>query len=49
MIQHNEHHAQELADLLDTLPSNARKKMMIAIGSFEVANVEPQIVLDCLE
>lgn len=24
MIQHNEHHAQELADLLDALPPNAR-------------------------
>lgn len=49
MIQHNEHHAQELAELLDTLPPNVRKKMMIAIGSFEAANVELQIVLGCLE
>ncbi len=49
MIHHNDHHAEELADLLDDLPEPARKKLMMAIGSFEAANVELQEVLDCLE
>ena len=49
MIHHNEHHAEELADLLDSLPKHAQKKLTIAIGSFEAANVELQEVLDCLE
>lgn len=49
MIHHNGHHAEELADLLDSLPQNAQKKLVIAIGSFEAANVELQAVLDCLE
>ena len=39
---------QELAELMDSLPQEARKKMSIAIGSFEAANVELQAVLDCL-
>ncbi|NCD02356.1 MAG: hypothetical protein EOM00_05095 [Clostridia bacterium] len=46
MIHHNEHHAEELADLLDCLPEKAKKKLLIAIGSFESANVELQGVLD---
>jgi hypothetical protein len=49
MIHHNEHHAEELADLLDSLPKHAQKKLTIAIGSFEAANVELQEVLDCLD
>ena len=48
MIHHNEHHAEELAELMDSLPQEARKKMSIVIGSFEAANVELQAVLDCL-
>ena len=48
MIHHNEHHAEKLAELMDSLPQEARKKMSIAIGSFEAANVELQAVLDCL-
>ena len=48
MIHHNDHHAEELAALLDSLPKKAQKKLMIAIGSFEAANVELQEVLDCL-
>lgn len=48
MIHHNEHHAEELAGLIDSLHQEARKKMSIAIGSFEAANVELQAVLDCL-
>ncbi len=49
MIHHNDHHAQELAALLDSLPTHARKKLLMAIGSFEAANVELQGVLDSLE
>ena len=49
MIHHNEHHAEELAALLDSLPKKAQRKLLIAIGSFEAANVELQEVLDCLE
>ena len=48
MLHHNEHHAEELAGLIDSLPQEARKKMSIAIGSFEAANVELRAVLDCL-
>ena len=49
MLHHNEHHAEELAELLDSLPKNAQKKLTLAIGSFEAANVQLQEVLDCLE
>ena len=49
MIHHNEHHAEELADLLDALPKHAQKKLRLAIGTFESANVELREVLDCLE
>ena len=48
MIRHNEHHAEELAELMDSLPREARRKMSVAIGSFEAPNVELQAVLDCL-
>ena len=48
MIHHNEHHAEDLAELMDSLPQEARKKMSIAIGSFEAANVDLRAVLDCL-
>ncbi len=48
MHHHNDHHIEELADLLDSLPEPARNKLMIAIGSFEAANVELQAVLECL-
>ena len=49
MIHHNDHHAEELAGLLGSLPKNAQKKLTIAIGTFEAANVELQEVLACLE
>lgn len=49
MIRHNEHHAEELAALLDALPKNAQRKLILAIGSFEAANVQLQEVLDCLD
>jgi hypothetical protein len=49
MLHHNEHHAEELAGLLDSLPENAKAKLSLAIGSFEAANVELKEVLDCLE
>ncbi len=48
MIHHNDHHNEELADLLDALPQAAREKLMIALGSFEAANVELRAVLECL-
>ena len=49
MISHNEHHAEELADLAGALPERAEKKLMRAIGTFEAANVELREVLACLE
>ena len=49
MLHHNEHHAEELAALLDALPKNAQRKLILAIGSFEAANVQLQEVLDCLD
>jgi len=49
MIHHNEHHNEELANLLDRLPDKARKKLLRAIGSFEAANVELREVLESLE
>lgn len=48
MLSHNEHHAEELAELMDTLPQEAAKRMSYAIGSFEAANVDLRSVLDCL-
>ena len=48
MIDHNEHHADELADLLDALPPKAQKKLRIAIGTFDAANVELREVLESL-
>lgn len=49
MIDHNEHHAEELADLLDTLPPQAKKQLTRAIGTFEAANVELRQVLEYLD
>lgn len=49
MIDHNDHHNDELADLLDSLPEKARKLMMRAVGSFEAANVELAEVLRALD
>ena len=49
MVHHNEHHAEELASLLDSLPEHAKKKLLSAIGAFEAANVELREVLACLE
>lgn len=49
MIEHNDHHNDELAGLLDSLPEKARKLMMRAIGSFEAANVELSEVLAALD
>ena len=48
MIDHNEHHASELAELVDSLEGEARKRLLEAIGSFEVANVQLREVLDLL-
>ena len=49
MIEHNEHHAEELAELVDSLDGAARKRLLAAIGSFEVANVQLREVLELVE
>lgn len=49
MIDHNEHHAQELAELVDSLEGAARKRLLEAIGSFEVGNVKLREVLELLQ
>ncbi|MBR3560823.1 MAG: hypothetical protein IKN81_04750 [Oscillospiraceae bacterium] len=49
MIDHNEHHAEELAELVDRLEGPARKRLLEAIGSFEVANVQLREVLELVE
>ena len=49
MIDHNEHHAEELAELLDTLSPQAKKQLTRAIGTFEAANVELRQVLEYLD
>ena len=48
MIDHNEHHAAELAELVDSLDGAARKRLLQAIGSFEVANVQLREVLELM-
>ena len=48
MIDHNDHHAEELAELTDSLDGRARKKLLEAIGNFEVANVQLREVLALL-
>ncbi|MDO4812240.1 MAG: hypothetical protein Q3995_01820 [Eubacteriales bacterium] len=49
MIDHNDHHAEELAGLLESVDGAAKKKLTEAIGSFEVANVQLREVLELLE
>ena len=49
MIDHSEHHAEELAELVDSLEDPARKRLLEAIGSFEVANVQLREVLELME
>ncbi|MBQ9647916.1 MAG: cobalt transporter [Oscillospiraceae bacterium] len=49
MIDHNEHHASELAELVDGLEGEARKRLLEAIGSFEVANVQLREVLELVK
>lgn len=48
-VEHNSAHAEELAELLDTLPEQLKRKFLLAIGSFEAANVELENVLLELE
>lgn len=48
MIDHNEHHASELAELADSLDGAPRKRLLQAIGSFEVANVQLREVLELM-
>lgn len=49
MIDRNEHHCEELAELLDGLEGAPRRKLLEAIGSFEAANVQLREVLELLE
>ena len=49
MIEHNEHHTEDLAELVDSLEGAARKRLLEAIGSFEVANVQLREVLELVE
>lgn len=49
MVNHNDHHNDELAGLLDSLPPKSAKLLLRAIGSFEAANVELQEVLRSLD
>ncbi len=49
MIDHNEHHASELSELVDSLDGAARKRLLEAIGSFEVANVQLREVLELVK
>ena len=49
MIDHNEHHAEELAELVDSLEGPARKKLLEAIGSFEAGNVQLREVLELVK
>ena len=48
MLRHNEHHAEELAGMLDAMPENAREKLLLAIGTFEAANVQLKEALEAL-
>ena len=48
MLHHNEHHAEELAGMLDALPEGAREKLSLAIGTFEAANVQLKEALEAL-
>ena len=48
MIEHNEHHAEELAELVDSLDGPARKRLLEAIGSFEAGNVQLREVLELM-
>ena len=49
MIDHNEHHASELSELVDSLDGAARKRLLEAIGSFEAANAQLREVLDLMK
>ena len=49
MIDHNDHHAAELADLLPAVEGAANKKLLEAIGTFEAANVQLREVLQLLK
>lgn len=49
MIDHNEHHCEELAELLDGLTGAPRRKLLEAIGGFEAANVQLREVLELIE
>ena len=46
MLHHNEHHAEELAALLDSLPKKAQKKLTLAINVIKLSqkNQKPTIL-----
>ncbi|GEM_PF-3938888 len=48
MVHRYELHNTELANQLDSVPPEARKKLLFAIGHFEAANVELSEVLEYL-
>ncbi len=49
MVDHNAHHVEELAELQDMLPEEARRKLQSAIGVFDAANLQLRGVLDALD
>ena len=48
MLRRNENHNAELADLLDHLPAKAQEQLLMAIGTYEAANVELREVLNSI-
>ena len=49
MIEHNEHHASELSELVDSLDGAARKRLVEAVGNFEAANAQLREVLELMK
>lgn len=49
MIEHNEHHSEELTALLERVDGQAKEKLGEAIGSFEAANARLREALALLE
>ena len=48
MVDHNEHHAEELEGLVAALPAEAQEKLKSAIASFQEANKELRAVWESL-
>lgn len=49
MIDHNDHHAEELSALLESVDGEAKEKLRAAIGGFEAANAQLREVLALLK